>query len=202
MGARHLLLVVAGTLGLAGLCGAFLIWPAYREAGEITRRVVELDDKARRLDTQNQIVTELERRLDQAQSHVRESMKEIPDAPDLAALMRKLSLPVDGRHVLDQEFSAGQPGSAIPGDDAAADLMPLTIEMKCTFEAVFALLRAVESMERLIRVSSIQLACKRETPEAVVAESVALPSDDEAPVLSATLGLEAIYEGGIESEVD
>jgi hypothetical protein len=108
----------------------------------------------------------------------------------MASVIRKLSLPVDKVTVHDQTFTAGTATSAIPGHSEVTTMaMPLTVEMQATFDSVFAMVRAAESMSRLVRVSSVRVLCKRE-------------KDEEPPVLTASVGLEAIFEPEVAEEGD
>jgi hypothetical protein len=55
--------------------------------------------------------------------------------------------------------------------------------MEASFDSVYALLQAAESMRRLVRIASIQMICDRETVE-----------HSDLPFITASVGLEAIYE--------
>jgi hypothetical protein len=100
----------------------------------------------------------------------------------VASLMRELSLPVDGSTVRDQTVEAGSPNEALPGRAGAAKAVPVTVEMEARFDAIFAMLRAAELSERLVRVTSVHLACDREVDH----------TSDE-PLITASVGMDAIY---------
>ena len=91
--------------------------------------------------------------------------------------------------------------------------MPLTVDMQATFDSVFALIRNAESMDRLVRVASVRVMCKREfTAESAesaektsrksrsafsASSAVNNPLESDrfgSPILKASVGLEAIYE--------
>jgi DNA-binding LacI/PurR family transcriptional regulator len=93
-----------------------------------------------------------------------------------------LSLPIDARTVRDQTFTAGSPSAAAAGEDFPELAVPLTVDMEATFDSVFALIRIAEQMDRLVRVASVRMAADR-------TEDL-----EETPVLTATIGLEVIYE--------
>jgi hypothetical protein len=112
---------------------------------------------------------------------VDQGLKLVPESADIAGLMRVLSLAVDGNNVRDQMFDAGDPKSAVPGSEISTQVTPLTINMDARFDAVFALLRTAESMDRLLRVASVQVACNR-------------PDDDDEPFTKATVVLEAVFD--------
>jgi hypothetical protein len=59
--------------------------------------------------------------------------------------------------------------------------LPLTVDMVARFDAVFALLRAAESQEHLVRVSSVNMEASRDDAQAV-------------PLVTASVRLEAVFE--------
>ena len=121
---------------------------------------------------------------------VREKFNVIPPAPNIAGLMRRLSLPVDGRTVLDQTFTAGSPIHAGGGESTNEEAMPLTVDIEATFDSVFALIRRAETMDRLVRVVSVRMVADRKH------------DDREEPLLTATVGLEAIFDATQAEEGD
>lgn len=179
---QQLILVAAGTAGLLAAGVGLLIWPAYRENHEIHERIDMLTRKAGELDARQVEAAKLEQERDALRDQVHSDLKIIPDAPDIASLIRKLSLPVDGLSVHDQEFVAGQSSAALLAPDEAIQATPLTIELTATFDTVFALLRAVESMDRLVRIASVHMGLERSKDGSM-----------EGGQLTASVGLEAIY---------
>jgi len=185
---RHLLLAVVASLLTLVVGGGLLVWPNHRQTGEIGDEISLLEDKIAGLAAQTEEVERLAGEYSRLKRRIDEQLKAIPQSPDVAGLMRKLSLPVDGTTVMDQTFTAGSPGSAIVGEESAERAMPLTVDMKATFDSVLALIRAVESIDRLIRVASVRMVAERDETAA------------EAPLLTASVGLEVIYEPPIDEE--
>ncbi|MHC4082211.1 MAG: type 4a pilus biogenesis protein PilO [Planctomycetota bacterium] len=177
------ILTLAVVVGLGGL---LLAWPAYREAAALDRQTQELRAKGERYDLQAEQIKQLKADLDEATRRVETRLKQIPETPDIAGLMRVLSLAVDETNVRDQMFDAGDPKGAAPGSELSAQVTPLTVELKARFDAVFALLRAAESMDRLLRVSSLRVVCNR-------------PNDGDDAFTEATVVLEAVYDPPDES---
>jgi Tfp pilus assembly protein PilO len=136
---------------------------------------------------QTQQLEHLVSEVARAQNRVDNELKTIPETPDLAGLIRKLSQDVDRVRVLDQTFTAGTPAEAIIGSKAEVEAMPLTVDMESTFDSVFALIQNVESIDRLVRVSSVRIGCKREVNAQTAAQI-------DAPIVKATVSLEAIFE--------
>lgn len=182
---RHLALAI--TIGAVAAVGgaALLALPAYRDGADVRRRIDDLSVKAAELDRHAADVERLADALYDVETAARAAMKTIPDAPDVADLMRRLSLPVDGVAVRDQTFTAGSAGPATDDAEVPEQRMPLTVDLKGSFDSVFALIRSVERMDRLVRVGSVWLTADR-TVEA----------GEGPPVLAASLGLEAIYVSG------
>ena len=186
--------IAIGALGLVVLVAAMawlFIYPGYREAAAFRREVTNLKNKIAGLSTQNNQVVKLAERVEEARARVGSDCKIIPESPEIAELIRKLSLPVDGASVVDQTFTAGSPDEIPVGDKATVKSMPLKVEMNATFDSIFALLRSAESVNRLVRVTSVKVICKRDE-KAPGAEARVVA--DLAPLLNASVGLEAIYD--------
>ena len=202
---RQIALGAVGLLLLVAAMAWLFIWPGYREAASVRGQVITLRAKIAGLGDEHQKVTELAEQVDQARRRITLEYKAIPDSPEVAELIRKLSLPVDGVTVMDQTFTAGAAEDLLTsrrGDDqgpaanaqesyrlsgiqpdSTLKAMPLKVEMTATFDSIFALMRAAESMDRLMRIASLKVICKRDDH-----------TSELAPMLNATVGLEAVYE--------
>jgi Tfp pilus assembly protein PilO len=174
-------MAILSMLVVVGVGGLLLAWPAYREAAALNRQTDELRAKGERYELQAEQITRLSAQLDKATRRMDTRLKPVPEAPDIAGLMRVLSLAVDGSNVRDQMFDAGDPKDAVSGSDLSVRVTPLTIDLEARFDAVFALLRAAESMDRLLRISTVRIVCNR-------------PHDDDQPFTKATVVLEAVFE--------
>ncbi len=180
---KHLGLAILLMLVITGLGGLVLVWPVYRETAWINGRVEELRSKSENHDQQAQMVVRLADELDEMTQRVNQGHREIPATPDIAGLMRVLSLQVDGTTVRDQTFTAGEVREAARGTELPTMVQPLTIEMEARFDSVFALIRAAESMGRLLRVASINI------------EALRGPTGDSG-MAKARIVIEAVYEPG------
>lgn len=179
---KHCLLV-AGAVAFVLLAGGLaFVWPSYRQTKAIDDQVGRLQRKIDGLAGETETLVRLVRDVGEAQRQVDEELKQVPAAPEIASLMPQLSLPVDGERVLDQTFNAGNPVEAVPGDPDAPQAVPVIIEMQATFDSIFAILRAAETMDRLIRVTSVRIACERPDEE------------QDQDILTASIGLDAIYD--------
>jgi hypothetical protein len=184
----HKLLAIACAAGLLTSGGAALVWPAHKERRVILDEIHSLEGRLRDLDGLTRDVEDLGRELNVMQRRIEDDLKLIPDEPNVAQIMRKLSLPVDGDSVIDQTFTAGGSADAVIGSDYAEQAVAVTVDMKATFDSTFALIHATERIDRLVRVSSVHLTANRE------------PDDPAVPTLSASIGLEVIYEPPHEME--
>lgn len=176
--------IMLGALGLFALVVVgwlLLVWPAYREAGAVHERVAELRRKSEGAVGQAREIDRLTAELEAVSKRIESEFKVIPDSPNIAGLMRALSLPVDGVTIKDQTFTAGQPKDTAAGAGFPFQALPLTVEMVARFDAVFALLRAAESQEHLVRVSSVNMSASRDDAQAV-------------PLVTASVRLEAVFE--------
>ena len=99
--------------------------------------------------------------------------------------MRKLSFNVDDFSVRDQTLTAGAEGEAVQGVPTSEKALPLTVQMQANFDSIFALIRIAESMDRLVRVTSIHVHSEEEDEMAAM-----------RGLLNATIVLEAIYDSG------
>jgi len=179
---RHLLLAGAAGFGVLIVGGALLVWPRYTAMREVRAETVQLKEKIKDLSGMSKEVERLARELQDVRTVVEVDLKNIPEAPDVARIMHKLSLPADGRTVLNQEFAAGTMVEISAGESGGARAIPLTVDMRATFDAVVALIRAAEQLDDLVRVSSVRLAADR------------ADVDPEVPMLLATVGLEVLGE--------
>ncbi len=182
---------MVAALGIAAL---LFIMPNYREARAVRLQVRELQARLSSLGNRTQAVERLARDVESAREHVANDLKIIPESADVADLIRKLSYPIDGVTVTDQTFTAGSPADAIVGGVGARDegknaeaqappqALQVSAELSATFESVLALVQKAEAMDRLIRVASVRMLCKRDEQMG------------DVPLLKASVGLEVIYD--------
>jgi len=174
--------IVYGTV-LAVVIG-ILLWSSYSEQRMLNHEIETLKSKMKGLSGQT---TELERLAIEAgalESYVNDTLKTIPESADVARLIGRLSLPVDGETVLDQTFTRGRVGAPAGGGNEQFHVMPLTIDIEATFESVMSVIDAAESLRRLVRVSSVRMHFPREDDLELV----------DRPFVKASLGLEAVYQ--------
>lgn len=179
---KHLLLASLAVAGLIAASILLFIWPNYRAVAANSDEVQRLSARHQSLEHRAREVAQLEANLARLRQRIETEFKQIPQNPDTADIMRRLSLPVDGVTVKDQTIKTGAQGEAIIGGKSTVQSLPLTVDMESTFDSVFALIRAAERMQRLVRVSAVRIQCKRDKDQS------------EPPIVSASIGLEAIFD--------
>jgi hypothetical protein len=198
-----------GTVGVVAAAASLLfIIPNYREARAVRSQVSDLQARVSTLETRKRAVDELEHDVLAAREVAASKLKSIPETADVAGLIRRLSDRIDGVNVLEQTFTAGTPGPAIIGeerDSGSVQALPVAADMQATFDAVIALIDNAERMNRLVRVGSVRLMCRRDEPSAggqssgkkgTANHSSAPAGSDLTPLLQASIGLEVIYDSG------
>jgi Tfp pilus assembly protein PilO len=190
---RHRALSVA--IPAAGFIAAawFLAWPNHREASRLLHEAAVLERRTESFQGQTKALDTLKVRVAEAQARERQHTRLIPAQPEIAELMGTLSKAVPEDAIVDRTFNAGKSGPAVVGEAVPLEAMPLTIDMTSDFDSIFRTLQAAEAMSRLVRVSSLRLT--RWMPEK---DESADPLDSE--LITATIGLEAIYEAPPKTE--
>jgi len=180
---RYLMLAALGLMVVLSLGVGFIIWPNYRQAATIRRQTADLRDKVADLSGQTQALHRLAEDVSRARTRVEQELKPIPETQDMAGLIQKLSQDVDHVRVRDQTFTVGSAGEAIIGGKSSMQAMPLTVDIEATFDSVFALIQNAESIDRLVRISSVRVLCKRDDKQ-----------QSDPPIVKASVGLEAIFD--------
>ena len=172
--------MLAGTLLLTILFVCFFIVPNYNIATHASSEADLLEERIEQLQLRQIEVEQMHRDFKSMQAKVQDECKQVPSTPDMSQIVKALSLEVDGRHVLDQSFTAGSI-TAHPKLENVFEVQPLAVTLHADFESIFTVIQNVESMNRLVRVSSVRMIRK---------ESDANVS---APALEASIGLLAMY---------
>ncbi|MCI0364878.1 MAG: type 4a pilus biogenesis protein PilO [Phycisphaerales bacterium] len=180
---KAMILATLAVVTVLGLGYALVVRPNYQRAASLRTQAAQLHQKVMHLAAMTEDVERLADEASAARQRVDRDLKLIPDSADIAGLIRKLSQSVDRIRVLNQTFNAGSPGEALPGGKSLIEATPLTIDIEASFDSIFALIQNAESINRLLRISSVRMSCKRDE---------AAPT--RAPMVKATVVLEAIYE--------
>ncbi len=179
---RQLALALVGLVILAAVGAALLVWPNYQKARDIDEEIARLHEKIKVKSIGNQALARLARKVNRATELRDAECKRIPPAPEIAELVEFLSREVDRRDVRNQRSTAGDPVSAVIGEQVGVLATPLTVDMEATFDSVFRLIRAAETTDRLIRVGRVRIYRDRDE------------KTDGSPFVQASVGLELVYE--------
>ena len=171
-------LVAAGVLGTVLLVGSLVVVPDYRSCRDMDRAVVALRAKIAGLDSSSAQVRRLRRSVSIERAAKEATCRRVPGTPGVAELIRSMPCAVDGVEVIDRTFSAGGVIPVPGARDVPFDALPLAIELEGTFDSAFRILRHVESLDHLVRVSSVRLS----------------RSSEREDLLQATLSLHVIFE--------
>ena len=173
--------MLLGTLVLTTLFVCFFIVPNYNIASQASSESDVLEARIEQLHRRKAEVEQMYLDFKAMEEQVQRECKHVPSAPDMAQIVKALSLEVDGRHVLDQGFTTGSISTLSQQEDTF-EVQPLAVTLHADFESIFSILQNAESMNRLVQVSSVRMS-RREAD-----------ADETAPVLEAAIGLHALYD--------
>lgn len=173
--------MLAGTLLLTILFICFFIVPNYNVALHASSEAEVLEARIEQLQRRQAEVEQMYSDFKAMEARVKDECKQVPSTPDMAQIVKALSMEVDGRRVLDQSFTAG-PISSQSTQENAFEIQPLAVTLHADFDSIFSVMQQVDSMKRLVQVSSVRMS-RREAD-----------ADETAPVLEAAIGLHAYYD--------
>ncbi len=170
-----------GTFVLSVLFVCFFIVPNYQNADRATEETSNLEARIQQLELRQAEVEKMRTEYQALRQQVNSDCKRVPSTPDMSQIVQALSLEVDGQKVLDQSFTSGNSTLKTAKDEFS--VQPLAVTLNADFESIFSVIQDVESMNRLVRVSSVRVT-RREAE-----------ADQSLPALEAALGLHAMYDG-------
>lgn len=77
--------------------------------------------------------------------------------PDVAGVIRRLSLPIDGLRVLDQTFTAGRAGAAANDAPGTWEATPVQVELVGDWTAIHRLLELVDDLPGPVRTTALRM---------------------------------------------
>ncbi len=172
--------VLLGTFVLSTLFVCFFIVPNYKSAKQSAHESKNLEARIQQLELRQAEVESMRFEYQNLEKQVERECKQVPSSPDMSQIVQALSLNVDGLKVLDQSFTSGTPSSKRTDGEFA--VQPLAVTLLADFDSIFSVIQSVESMDRLVRISSIRVTRKE------------AEADVSAPALEAAIGLHAMYD--------
>jgi hypothetical protein len=152
---KSALMVTAAT----ALATWFGVRPLHVRAADLERDVESLHERIAVSSVPEARLAAAQRERDRRRDMLRrEGFDRMPDgAPDLAGVIRRLSLPIDHVRVLDQTFTAGRPGTAASGAPEGWFATPIRVELDGDWSAVRELLDVVDGLEVPVRTTKLRL---------------------------------------------
>ncbi len=180
MTATRELWMLFGTFVLSVLFVCFFIVPNYQSAEHASTESSLLEARIQQLELRQVEVEKMRVDFQEIKRQVKEECKLVPSSPDMSKIVQNLSLEVDGLKVLDQSFTAGS--TSLKAPEFGFSVQPLAVTLLADFTSIYSVIQNAESMNRLVKVSSIRLT--RKESEQDIAE----------PLLEASIGLHAMYD--------
>jgi len=182
-------MLLLSALGLAGSAGILLL-PAIRVAEARTAECGRLLSQVSRYGEIAEARDRLRSEVEEARKDSTRVLRTIPSAPDQAHLMRMLALPA-GPDVGTQTIVAGDPIPATMRGDGGYYAVPVTVEMKASFERVMEVLARIEGDRRLVRPIRIEISRPQEADGR--GSRVAAPQAEN--LVEARIEADAVYGG-------
>jgi Tfp pilus assembly protein PilO len=170
-----------GAFILTVLFVCFFIVPNYQSAHNAAASALALEDRIEQLELRRVEVGKMHQDYISLEQQVQSECKTVPSAPGTAQIVKALSLEVDGQYVLDQSFTAGASAAHFKQEGGFL-VQPLAVTLHADFDSIFSVIQKVESMQRLIRISSLHISANQSE------------SESEMPILQAAIGLHAMYD--------
>jgi|TARA_B100000959_G_scaffold286307_1_gene364400 Tfp pilus assembly protein PilO len=172
--------MLLGTFILSVLFISFFILPNYKSAKLSYKESKSLEERIQQLELRQTEVELMRSEYQDLKKQVDSECKRVPSTPDMSQIVQALSLNVDGHKVLDQSFTSGT--TSVESSERKFSAQPLAVTLCADFESIFSVIQNVESMDRLVRISSVRVTRKESE------------SDVLAPALEAAIGLHAMYD--------
>lgn len=148
---QQLLILAAAAVMLGGFAGLRYV-PALHQKQTLAARMEQQRLEMEEIQTYSELLPELRNQQDTLKSNLEQFARKIPLDRDFAKLWQQIADAMNACRLRDQWV---QPGTETRKGRFCC--IPLTIECKGSLEQVFAFLKAVEEMDRLIRMEDVKL---------------------------------------------
>lgn len=150
-------MTVAAVVLVGLLAAKFLVHPLHARADAVHAAHALLEDRVSNWHGSEHVLDPLKGELNHRRAIVEEEQQHIPHTPDLAGLIRRLSLEIDRRRVIDQTFVAGRRGLAATGAPASWKSVPLTMELVSDYASMRALIERIEEYPDPVRITRLSI---------------------------------------------
>ena len=155
---EHRSFIVVAIIAVVGLAAArFIVHPLHARADELNREHASLLQRIAGWPGEEAVLEPLRAEIERRERIIDREQQPVPSQPDLAGLIRRLSLDIDGEQVVDQTFVAGRRGPAATGAPADWRSVPLTVELVADFRSLFGLLKRIEETPEPVRVTRMTI---------------------------------------------
>lgn len=188
MSGRQTIMLAVGLAMLTILGVAALIYPEIRMAALARAETTGFKAELAKPNAGPDTIQLLRERLDLLERVGDDRITPIPDQPDLAGLMRRMSAMFEESGIEPPQLTTG-----VPQPDNGAMSMPMTVVATGNFVAITEAVRSIESLPRLVRVRRVRLSTESNTRRG--------PIDRDA-IVRADLLLDVFYGTAELAEVD
>lgn len=147
--------MVAAVVVLGVVAARFLVHPLHARADAVHAAHALLENRVTNWQGPDAILEPLREELSHRNEIVQIEQRPLPSTPDLAGLIRRLSLEIDGFRVIDQTFVAGRRGLAATAAPESWKCVPLTMELVSDYSSMRTLINRIESNPDPVRITRL-----------------------------------------------
>ena len=148
---QQTIIIVLAAILLCGF-GVLQYIPVIHQRGKICDRMTQQDQLAETLCVQTTMLPELRHQEKELRDALVPITKKIPEGRHFATLWQQIADVMNACNLTNQLV---QPGKELKSDQLCS--IPLTLECQGSIEQLFAFLKAMEGMERLVRFDQVKL---------------------------------------------
>jgi hypothetical protein len=174
------LIAVVGAMLAGVLVARFLVHPLHARANDLNTEYSSLLERVDGWPGEDAVLSPLRDELHHRLDIVAKEQRPIPEEPDLAGLIRQLSINIDGFNVIDQTFVAGRKGSAATGAPESWRSVPLTMELVSDYQSLQGVMKTIEANADPVRITRVSIERIEQ-------------ADESHPLIKATLVLDVIH---------
>lgn len=132
--------------------GLLRYWPVFRQKQALAAQMQQQHEQMEEIRAHSSLLPELRYQRRLLEEDLGEFVRKIPQSQDFAGLWQQIADAINTSKLRDQRVV---PGAEIKTGRFCC--IPLTIECRGSLEQIFSFFRAIEGMDRLIRVEDVSL---------------------------------------------